>query len=113
MLWDLAGHYHSNIVVIGGHGRKGPKKDETVLGTAIQYLSQDLRFPCMIIKDRKSRLEKPDGALRWGVCYDSSEKSKKVLQCVLSMMDKNDKLVAYTIREQGMASDDVIRHHIN
>lgn len=68
----------------------------------------------MIIKDRKSRIEKPDGCLRWGVCFDSSEKSKKVLQCVLMLMSKNDKLVVYTVRgEPGQASDDIIRHHIH
>jgi len=77
---------NSSIVVIGGHGRKGPKADETVLGSAIQYLSLDFRMPCLIIKDRKPRSEKPDGCLRWGVCYDSSEKSKKVLQLVCSLM---------------------------
>jgi hypothetical protein len=33
----------------------------------------------MIIKDAKHRTEKVDGALRYGVCFDGSNKSKKAL----------------------------------
>jgi hypothetical protein len=89
-------------MVIGGHGRKGPKKDETVLGTAIQFLAVDFRFPCMIIKDRVSRKERPDKCINYGVCFDGSEKAIKTLCTVLSIMSKEDKLITLTIKEQGM-----------
>lgn len=32
-LWELAEFEVANIIVVGNHGRKGPKKDETVCGT--------------------------------------------------------------------------------
>jgi hypothetical protein len=97
-------------MVIGGHGRKGPKKDETVLGTAIQFLAVDFRFPCMIIKDRVSRKERPDKCISYGVCFDGSEKSIKTLCLVLSMMSKEDKLISLTIKEGGQQSEDSLRH---
>ena len=101
------------MIVVGGHGRKGEKKDETVLGTAVQFLSLDQRFPCLIVKDRKPRTEKPDGCLRYGVCFDSSDKAKKALETVLSMMSKTDKLTSFTVRgEKNMMSDDMIRHYV-
>lgn len=98
-IWDLAQRKDTSIMVIGGHGRKGPKKDETVLGTAIQFLAVDFRFPCMIIKDRVSRKERPDKCISYGVCFDGSEKSIKTLCLVLSMMSKEDKLISLTVKE--------------
>lgn len=97
------------MVFVGNNGRKGPKKDETVLGTAIEYLSLNSTFPCVIIKDRKARTEKPDGALRYGVCFDSSEKSKKALSVVLNMMRTGDKLVTITVKCENMLSEDDIK----
>jgi len=35
MLWNMAEKKEASIIVVGGHGRKGPKADETVLGSAI------------------------------------------------------------------------------
>lgn len=32
-LWELAEFEQASIIVVGNHGRKGPKKDETVCGT--------------------------------------------------------------------------------
>jgi len=111
-IWDLAQRKHTSIMVIGGHGRKGPKKDETVLGTAIQFLAVDSRFPCMIIKDRVSRKERPDKCINYGICFDGSEKAVKTLNLVLSMMSKEDRLTSLTIKEGGMQSDDSLRHSI-
>jgi len=55
MLWDLAEFEKATIVCVGNHGRKGPKGDLSVAGTAIEYLSLNSTFPCLIIKDRKAR----------------------------------------------------------
>jgi hypothetical protein len=60
---------------VGWHGRKGPKKDETVAGTAVEFLSLHAQFPVMILKDIKMRSEKPDGKLRYAVCFDNSKKA--------------------------------------
>jgi nucleotide-binding universal stress UspA family protein len=69
-LWELAADEKADIMVVGNHGRKGPKGDETVCGSAIQYLSLNNRFPVLILKDYRPRSVKPDGCLRWGVCFD-------------------------------------------
>ncbi len=57
-------------------------------------------FPCIIIKDRKARTEKPDGCLRYGVCFDGSLKALKVLDLVLRIMRKTDKLMTITVQEE-------------
>jgi hypothetical protein len=98
-LWDLAAAEKVDIIVCGNHGRKGPKCDETVLGSAIQHLSMSNLFPCIIVKDRKARSQKPDGCLRYGVCYDGSPKANKVLDLVLRIMRKTDKLMTITVAE--------------
>ena len=91
-LWNLAKEHKSDIIVVGNHGRKVPKKEETVCGSAIEYLSLNSFNPILIIKDYRPRTVKPDGCLRWGVCYDGSTRSKKALDHVLSMMRTTDKL---------------------
>ena len=101
-LWELAQHEKAEIIVCGNHGRKGPKCDETVLGSAIQHLSMSNLFPCVIIKDRKARSQKPDGCLRYGVCFDGSPKAIKVLDLVLRIMRKTDKLMTITVSEEGV-----------
>lgn len=99
-------------MVVGGHGRKGPKADETVMGSAIQYLASDLRFPCLIIKERKGRVEKHDQAFRFAVCFDMSDKAKKVLDVTLSMMSANDKLFSVTVKETGLAELELIAQYV-
>lgn len=54
-LWELAKAEKASIIVVGNHGRKGPKRDETIAGSAIQYVSTDITFPVMILKDHKPR----------------------------------------------------------
>lgn len=111
-LWELAEQEKTSIVVIGSHGRKGPKLDETVLGSAVQYLSLSSKFPVLIMKDRKPRSEKPDGCLRYGVCFDTSDKSKKTLLTVLKMMKPQDKLTTITVRYPDMISDDALKQYV-
>lgn len=51
-----------DIMVVGFHGRKGPKADNTVMGTAVTYLSLEAACPVLIIKDHWDREHKPKGA---------------------------------------------------
>ena len=80
MLWDLATESHASIIVVGNHGRKGPKADLTVAGTCIEFLSANATVPLLIIKDRKPRADKAEKALRYGVCFDGSNKSRLGLE---------------------------------
>lgn len=104
-LWELAEFEKATFIVVGNHGRKGPKGDETVLGTQIQYLSLNSKFPIMIIKDRKPREQKPDGCLRYGICYDGSTKSRKALSVCLGIMRPEDKMTIITVKEPLVKSD--------
>jgi len=87
-LWELAEQDKADIIVVGNHGRKGPKAEETVCGSAVESLANNQKFPVIIIKDFKPRAVKRDGCLRYGVCYDGSVKSKKALDLVLNIMKK-------------------------
>jgi len=40
-----------DIMVVGFHGRKGPKADNTFMGTAVTYLSMEAVCPVLIVKD--------------------------------------------------------------
>jgi hypothetical protein len=64
---------------VGIHGRKGLKSDQTVCGSNVQYLSINSYCPVMILKKKKERKDKPEGAYRFLACVDGSEKSLKSL----------------------------------
>lgn len=72
LLIEMASLYHADILVCGYHGRKGPKEDPTVMGTAVQYMSTFAIKPILIIKDPHTREERPNG-YRYAVCVDGSE----------------------------------------
>jgi hypothetical protein len=87
------------------HGRKGPKADPTVCGTTVKFLAENSDFPICIIKDPRVRSIKKDGKYRFGVCYDTSDKSKSALRQVLSMMRPDDHLVCITVKEGSIKLD--------
>ena len=113
MVWELAEFEKASLVVVGNHGRKGPKADLTVAGTAIEYLSLNSQYPCLIIKDRKPRADKPDGCLRYGVCFDGSDKAKKVLELTCKMMRECDKLTTISVIEERRNTKDVLWKEID
>lgn len=100
MLWELATESHASVIVVGNHGRKGPKADQTVAGTAIEFLSANATVPLLIIKDRKPRADKPEQALRYGVCYDGSDKSHNGLEQAMKMARDNDHIVVISVGEE-------------
>lgn len=110
-LWELAEFESADVIVVGNHGRKGPKHDETVCGTAIEYMAQNQKFPVIIIKDYKPRRVKRDGCLRYGVCYDGSTQSKKAMDLTLNIMKKCDKLAVISIKDTNKLNEDSVRHY--
>ena len=72
LLIEMSSLYHADILVCGYHGRKGPKEDPTVMGTAVQYMSTFATKPIMIVKDPHTRDARPNG-YRYAVCVDGSE----------------------------------------
>ena len=86
-------------MVTGYNGVKGPKADPTIAGTAIQYLAVNSTLPTLVIKDARTRAQKPVGLYRYGVCYDGSPQAKKALETAIKMMRANDRLTTITVRE--------------
>lgn len=98
-LWDLANENKATAIVTGMHGRKGLKSDPTVAGTAVSYLSMNASVPVIIIKDPITRSMKKSGWFRFGVCFDSSEKSLRVLRYTLGIMRPEDHIAIITCKE--------------
>jgi hypothetical protein len=59
---------------VGFHGRKGPKVDPTVMGSAVQYLSIEAVTPILIVKEVHNKKDRPNG-FRFCACVDGSAKS--------------------------------------
>jgi len=89
------------------HGRKGPKADPTVAGTAVNFLAKNCPNPLLIIKDPILRSDKKDNIYRFGVCFDGSAKAEVVLKTVLDMMDDHDKLTVITCKEANIKMDGI------
>lgn len=51
LLNEAASRNNANVAVVGYHGRKGPKADPTVMGTAVQYMGINTSVPIFILKD--------------------------------------------------------------
>lgn len=71
-LWQMAVDNNTTIMVTSYNGTKGPKSDPTIVGTTIQWLAMNAKFPIIIIKDPRLRSVKPDGCYRYAICYDGS-----------------------------------------
>lgn len=101
-----------DMMVVGNHGRKGPKKDETICGSAIEHLAKNFKFPVIIIKDYKPRSQKHDGCLRYGIMYDTSSKSKQAFAITLNMMKKGDKLAVICVKDNNRLTPEKVEHDV-
>ena len=61
ILHGIADENKADVTVVGYHGRKGPKEDPTIMGTAVQYLAVNSNTPVLIIKTLITRKERPEG----------------------------------------------------
>jgi len=86
---DIASNLDIHINVVGYHGRKGPKEDPTVMGSAVQYMSIESYCPTLIIKDPALRKDRP-GGYRFGCCVDGSKKSYEALEFIRKVRGPED-----------------------
>ena len=56
----------------------------------------------MIIKDFRQRDYYKDKSYRYGVCFDASLKSKKALECALTMKQDHDRILVITVGEANL-----------
>lgn len=99
----IATNHYVHLTVVGSHGRKGPKADPTVMGTAVQYLSVESAGPVMIIKDPKTRKDRPDGYTH-AICTDGSRKSMEALALLCKIKHPNDKIYVIICEQENIDS---------
>ena len=86
------------IMCVGFHGRKGPKEDPTVMGSAVSFMSINCPTPILIIKDPHRLKDREVDFYRYACCVDGSRKSLKAIDTICDMMKPNDHLTVI-IRE--------------
>lgn len=85
---DLAKSSKSHLMVVGWRGRKGPKEDPSIMGSAVTYLGLEAVCPVAIIKEKKTRSER-GGSFRWAVAFDGDENSLQGLVWAAKFMHKS------------------------
>ena len=96
----IAEEYRSNILVLGYHGRKGPKEDPTLLGSNVDAIASDPVCPILVIKRKEERSAKENGAFRFLCCMDDREKAKEALRTIISIMDtEKDELIILHVKK--------------
>lgn len=89
-------------MVVGFHGRKGPKEDNTVMGTGVTYLSLEAHCPVLIVKDHTDREKKPNQAYSHACCIDDSMQSYKALEMILRVKYPQDSIVILVCEQEGL-----------
>jgi hypothetical protein len=102
----MAEERNTTMLVVGYHGRKGPKSDPTVLGSAVQHLGVNSYCPVAIVKVRNIRSSKANGAMKWCVCFDGAPSSMEGFEQILKLMDRDrDSIEVITIQLSTMNVD--------
>ena len=97
-IMKIADENNANFLVLGYHGRKGPKEDPTLLGSAVEYMAHNPVCPTIVVKTSEDRNDKENGAFRWLVCSDGSEKSYNSLRKTIKIMDREkDELITLVV----------------
>mmetsp|Transcript_5537 Transcript_5537/g.9448 ORF Transcript_5537/g.9448 Transcript_5537/m.9448 type:complete len:188 (-) Transcript_5537:96-659(-) len=97
----MAQKQNASIIVVGTHGRKGPKADPTVMGSAVQYLSVETCRPVFIVKDPHVAKDRPDG-FRYAACVDGSKKSLDALKMICDLKRPIDKITVITCEQANI-----------
>lgn len=105
VLNGMAKKVHADVAVVGYHGRKGPKEDPTLMGSAVQYLSTRSEAPVMIIKDPKTRKDR--GAFVFAVCVDGSIASLNCLDLLIKFRHSDDKVYVIICEQQNIDASKV------
>ena len=83
---QLAEGYRCNLLVVGFVGRKGPKADHTILGTAVDHNLRNGRCPMLVVKVPTLRKDTPSAAYLWVALIDGSDRSVRAAAFAASLM---------------------------
>eukprot|EP00359_Climacostomum_virens_P002160 CAMPEP_0204900716 /NCGR_PEP_ID=MMETSP1397-20131031/2639_1 /ASSEMBLY_ACC=CAM_ASM_000891 /TAXON_ID=49980 /ORGANISM="Climacostomum Climacostomum virens, Strain Stock W-24" /LENGTH=269 /DNA_ID=CAMNT_0052068921 /DNA_START=14 /DNA_END=820 /DNA_ORIENTATION=+ len=84
-LVETAEFQTASIMVVGFHGRRGPKQDATVMGSAVDHSLQIGNFSLLIVKNQLHRSVVPRGSFNWIVLADGSAKSEQAFRTAASL----------------------------
>lgn len=96
-LVETAEALNTTIMVVGFVGRKGPKDDVTVMGSAVDHSLQIGHFHLLILKYPTYRSRVPEGRFNWIVLVDGSQKSEQAFRtaAALARRDLDDVYVIH------------------
>ena len=107
LLNEGAKERNSDIIVVGFHGRKGPKEDPTVLGTAVQYLGLHTACPVFILKKPIARKEVEDRSFRFAAAVDGSAESLKSIDYICKMRQEQDRVEVIICEQANISTNHV------
>eukprot|EP00742_Colponemidia_sp_Colp-10_P001018 GILJ01001100.1.p1 GENE.GILJ01001100.1~~GILJ01001100.1.p1 ORF type:complete len:276 (-),score=46.09 GILJ01001100.1:168-995(-) len=71
-----------DVLIVGFHGRKGPKSESTVMGTSTEYAIRSSRCPLLVHKKHF------DGVfVKWYICVDGSTASQQAFKVVCGLLN--------------------------
>jgi hypothetical protein len=96
-----------DVTVVGYHGRKGPKEDPTIMGSAVQFMAQNSGTSIIIIKDGLNRSNSPDGIFKFGILIDGSKQSMIGLDLLIKMVQPGDQIITITCNQSNISATKV------
>jgi nucleotide-binding universal stress UspA family protein len=88
-LVETAQVQNATVMVVGFHGRRGPKEDATVMGSAVDHSLHRGNFNMIIIKNLIHRANVPHGSLNWVVLTDGSAKAEQSFRTAVTMVRRD------------------------
>ena len=95
------------IMCVGFHGRKGPKEDPTIMGSAVRYMSMNCPTPILIIKDPHSLQNREVDYYRYACCVDGSRKSLQCIETICDMKKPGDHITVIICEQSNIDSDKI------
>lgn len=112
LLTQIATKRQVDLSVVGFHGRKGPKADPTIMGSAVQFMSINTTQPIMILKRPRRRNQKPNNAYNHALCCDGSKESLKALEMICRIRMPQDSIIVI-VCEQANIDVEKVRERVS
>jgi len=77
-----------DFIVMGHHGRKGPKETKASIGSTADKALRNLHYPCLIVKNQL-----PEGARKIIMAVTDTNVSKRGLDILMRLVNSKDELI--------------------
>lgn len=96
---------NATYIFMGYHGRKGPKKESTIMGSKVKSMGYNIKSPTFVSKYFYMRNAKEGKGFQFAVCLDGSEQAFKTLDVLADIINPElDMVIAVTVLETGITS---------